>query len=221
MIDTMHVKRPKKYFIILTKNQNWDIEEILAMNDFTNYSKLEQLVSELDLRKLSHRMLIDDWEVTKKWVNNRGNFQLNHGSNHLDMQDNTKITGMNVARDHVRPKNIIPGLDGDVNMEDTLLRMQVVVTRVFDQIAIIFDKEPVYCVLTAILLNGFWWIGSLPAFLRMYFGLKLYTEELIQITIDVSRSMIAKNKINLSERYRWTRDGNPPGHLTPWQSANQ
>ena len=29
--------------------------------------------------------------------------------------------------------------------------------------------------LTAFLLNGFWSISSLPAFLRMYFGLKLCT----------------------------------------------
>ena len=33
----------------------------------------------------------------------------------------------------------------------------------------------------------------------MYFGLKLYTEKSIQITLYVSRSLLIKNKINLSE----------------------
>ena len=65
--------------------------------------------------------MVEDWEKTRVWVNDRGNFQLNHGLNHLDMRDGTKIEGMNLANDHKRPKRLKPGMDGDETMEDTLL----------------------------------------------------------------------------------------------------
>ena len=139
--NKINYKRPDKYFMVLSKNHNWNIEEIIVVNDFMSCPALEQLVKELKLSDLAHRLLIEDWETTKKWVNKRGNFQLNHGSNHLDMRDSSKIEGMNLARDHVRPKNMVPGLDGDATMEDTLVRMQVTVTKIFDHLAVLFGKD--------------------------------------------------------------------------------
>ena len=142
--NEINYKRPDKYFMVLSKNHNWNVEEIIVVNDFMSCPALEQLVKELKLSDLAHRLLIEDWETTKKWVNKRGNFQLNHGSNHLDMRDSSKIAGMNLARDHVRPKNMVPGLDGDATMEDTLVRMQVTVTKIFDHLAVLFRKDRVY-----------------------------------------------------------------------------
>ena len=114
-------KRPQKYYIILSAGHDWNIEEIVVINRFEDHAILMKLVEELELSRLTHRLMVEDWEKTRVWVNDRGNFQLNHGLNHLDMRDGTKIEGMNLANDHKRPKRLKPGMDGDETMEDTLL----------------------------------------------------------------------------------------------------
>ena len=116
----------------------------MVINRFHDHPTLTHLVSELNLSSLTHRLMVEDWEETKTWVNDRGNFQLNHGSNHLDMRDGTKIVGMNIANDHKRPKKMIPGMDGYANIEDTLLRKQIVVTKMLDYIADLVNKKPIF-----------------------------------------------------------------------------
>ena len=37
-------KRPDKYFMVLSKNHNWNIDEITVVNDFSSCPELEQLV---------------------------------------------------------------------------------------------------------------------------------------------------------------------------------
>ena len=64
---------------------DWNIEEIVVINQFQDHPTLKQLVSELNLSCLAHRLTVEDWEDTKAWVNDQGNFQRNHGSKHLDM----------------------------------------------------------------------------------------------------------------------------------------
>ena len=137
-------KRPPKYYIILLACHDWNIEEIVVINRFEDHPTLKQLVSELNLSSLTHRLMVEDWEETKAWVNDRGNFQLNHGSNHLDMRDCTKIVGMNIANDHKKPQRMVPGMDGDETMEDTLLRKQIVVTKMLDYIATLVNKQPIF-----------------------------------------------------------------------------
>ena len=113
--------RPEKYFVILRADRDWDLDEATVMNTFEDHPYLMRKVRELNLQKMAHRLIVDDWNITKKWINVRGNFQLNHGYNSLDIRDGTVIEGMNAARKHQRPVNIVPGLDGDKNIEDSLL----------------------------------------------------------------------------------------------------
>ena len=137
--------RPPKYYIVLSASYDWNIEEIVVINRFEDDSVLMQLVNELDLPKLTHRLMVEEWDKTKLWVNDRGNFQLNHGSNHLDMRDSSKVPGMNIAKDHIRPKRMMPGMDGDDTMEDTLLRKQIVITKMIDHIASSLEKPKIFC----------------------------------------------------------------------------
>ena len=127
--------RPAKYFIRLTRTFDWNLYEISVMNNFHKHPTLVRYVDELDMASLGHDLLVTKWEITKKFTNDRGNWQINMGSNNLDMNDPNAIYGMNCARDHQKPKNLRPGLDGDDNIEDTLIRKQMVVTKIFDYIA--------------------------------------------------------------------------------------
>ena len=79
------------YFIDLNKEWDWNIEEIIVLNNFYNRPILMNLVKELNLGKLAHRLLFQDWQVTGKWENKRGNFQLNHGFNHMDINNREKM----------------------------------------------------------------------------------------------------------------------------------
>lgn len=137
-------KRPDKYYMVLTKEHDWDIDEILVFNNFHKHPVLMRLVHEINLSGFAHRVLVDEWETTKKWVNKRGNFQLNHGSNHIDMNDSTSIPGVNIARDHARVKTIKPGMYNHNNLEETIIYMQTLVTSVFDYIASISQRERVF-----------------------------------------------------------------------------
>ena len=76
---------PKKYYIILLACHGWNIEEIVVINRFEDHAILMKLVEELELSRLTHRLMVEDWEKTRVRVNDRGNFQLNHRSNHMDM----------------------------------------------------------------------------------------------------------------------------------------
>ena len=91
------------------------------MNQFRRHPDLMNLVDELNLAHLANKLLVDEWDRTYKWVNKYGNFQLNHGYNHLDVTDSDTGNGMNVARCHMRPQKFTPGLDNDENMEATLV----------------------------------------------------------------------------------------------------
>ena len=127
---------PGKYYIILTKEHYWDIDKIIVVDNFQfhQYQYLMNLVIELVMSKLTHWPLVEDWSVTQEWENKRGNFQLNHGSNHLDVTNDTKICGMHVAWCHVWPTNIEPGLAGNRAMHDLLICMQVIMTKILDYI---------------------------------------------------------------------------------------
>lgn len=139
--EELDESRPEKYYIILSKEHDWNIDEIGVLNNFHRSRRLMMMVKKLNMSALAHRLLVDDWDVTRNWVNSRGNFQLNHGSNHLDIKDKNRIKGMNVARDHQQPRKMKPGLDGDETIEDTLVRMQMIVTSIFDEIASIFGRR--------------------------------------------------------------------------------
>ena len=76
---------------MLTKEHDWDIDKIILVDNFHQHQYLMHLVIELKMSKLAHRLLVDDCSVTKIWVNKMGNFQSNHGSNHLNMTDETNI----------------------------------------------------------------------------------------------------------------------------------
>ena len=142
--ESVNAARPHQYYIHLTRNHDWNIDEILVVNEFRTRRVLMMLVKQLNMSALAHRLLVDDWETTRHWVNQRGNLQLNHGSNHVNMKDKDRVPGMNVASDHQLPKKLRPGLDRDVTIEDTLIRMQVIVTKIFDEIASIFGKSKVF-----------------------------------------------------------------------------
>ena len=60
------------------------------------------------------------------------------------LRDHKKIVGMNIANDHKKPQKMIPGMDGDANIEDTLLRKQIVVTKMLDYIAELVNKQPIF-----------------------------------------------------------------------------
>ena len=137
-------KRPPKYYIVLKKDRDWCIDEIVVLNRFKDHPRLVDLVDELNLSRLAHHFLVTKWETVRKWVNKRGNVQVNHGSNHLDIRDSQKIRGMNVAREHVRPKTLVPGVGEDVTTENSLIRGQIIVTKIFDIIAEMFSKEAVF-----------------------------------------------------------------------------
>lgn len=134
--------RPPNYYIILSKDHDWCLDEIIVLNRFQDHPELSALVEKLNLSRLAHHLLVTKWETVKKWVNKRGNVQLNHGSNHLDIRDDKKIRGMNLAREHVRPKTLVPGVGEDATTEDSLIKGQIIVTSIFELIAKIFSKEP-------------------------------------------------------------------------------
>ena len=142
--ENLNKERPEKYYIHLTRNHDWNIDEILVVNDFHRRRVLKMLVKKLNMSALAHRLLVDDWDTTRHWMKQRGNVQLNHGSNHVNQRDKDRVPGMNVASDHQLPKTLRPGLDGDLTIEDTLIRMQVIVTRIFDEIASIFGKKKAF-----------------------------------------------------------------------------
>ena len=52
----------------------------------------------------------------------------------MDINDGNKIEGMNLARCHAKPQHMTPGLDNDVNTEETLMRIQIIVTKIMDYI---------------------------------------------------------------------------------------
>ena len=139
----MGADHPNKYYIMLSAYCDWNIEEILVINRFADHPVLMELVGELNMSGLTHKLMDEEWNTTKEWVDDRGNFQLNHGSNHLDMGDSTKIVGMNVANNHKQPATLQPGLDGDGTMEDNLLREQIVITKILDYIAEWLDRQPI------------------------------------------------------------------------------
>ena len=64
----------------------------------------------------------------------RGNFQLNHGFNHMDTNVSNNIEGMNLARCHTKTRQMTPGLDDDENMEEILLRLQIIMTKIMHYI---------------------------------------------------------------------------------------
>jgi len=98
-------RRPGQYFILLTGDQDWCIDEILVVNRFRDHPDLMALVRELNIAKLSHHLLVTKWDHMKKWTNSRGNIQLNHGSNNLDINNKSKVSGMNLARNHMRQRD--------------------------------------------------------------------------------------------------------------------
>ena len=98
------------------------------------FSWLMGFVRELNLCKLDNRLLIQDWHGTNKLVDERGNFKFNHGINHMDINDGNKFEGMNLARCHTKPRQIAPGLDDDENMEEILLRLQIIMTKIMHYI---------------------------------------------------------------------------------------
>ena len=75
---------------------------------------------------------------------NRGNFQLSHGFNHMDINDGNKIEEMNLARCHAKPRQLTPNLDDDDSMEETLLRLQIIVIKHRDYIINYFGTDRIY-----------------------------------------------------------------------------
>ena len=186
--------RPCRYFIVLTSDQDWDIEEILVVNRFQDHPDLMLLVRELNIVKLSHHLLVTKWDDMKKWTNNRGNLQLNHGSNHLDINDHSKVTGMNLARNHVRPRELKPGINGDATTEQSLVKAQIIVTRIFDLIAGKFSRTRVYTSLS----RGLWFaipnmieMGMNPDLFRAESGAYIYSGLLPERTNGVHTAQCA------------------------------
>ena len=64
----------------------------------------------------------------------RGNFQLNHGFNHMNTNNGNNIKGMNLERYNAKPRQRAPGLDDDENMEEILLRLQIIMTKIMDYV---------------------------------------------------------------------------------------
>ena len=53
-------ERPPKYYIILNKEHDWNINEILVVNKFSAHPVLMDLVDKLNLTGFAHRVLVDD-----------------------------------------------------------------------------------------------------------------------------------------------------------------
>ena len=52
----------------------------------------------------------------------------------MDINDGNKIEGMNLARCHTKTRQMTPGLDDDENMEEILLRLQIIMTKIMHYI---------------------------------------------------------------------------------------
>ena len=135
-------RRPNRYFLVLTPDRDWNIPEVAVMNRFCDHPQLMGIVREMNMPSIAHHLLVQRWEDLKcLLVNKRMNIQLNIGSNNLDITDGDRIPGMNVARSHQLPKKIEPGLDGQKNMEDTVIGKQVFVTAIFDYVTDYFGRQ--------------------------------------------------------------------------------
>ena len=135
--------RPKLYYIILDKEYDWNIHEIKVLNKFQDHEELMHLVNQLNLSELAHHLLITKWDETKDWVNGRNNFQLSHGYNHLDQTDSERIPGLCLPRRHQKPQKM-DGLGGDANMEATLIRKQIINTKILDWMTNYFQIDTVF-----------------------------------------------------------------------------
>ena len=51
-------KRPAKYYIVLKKDHDWCIDEIVVLNRFKDHPRLLNLVDELNLSRLAHHLLV-------------------------------------------------------------------------------------------------------------------------------------------------------------------
>jgi len=171
-------RRPGKYFLVLTPDRDWNIPEVAVMNRFRDHPYLMGHVGAINMHGIAHSLLVERWEDLKcLLVNKRMNIQLNVGSNNLDINDGDRIPGMNIARSHQLPKKIEPGLDGQKNMEDTVIGKQVHVTAIFDYVMDYFGRERIvstcewrripfsYTEMTRRNLNPDWWRTDCVAWL--------------------------------------------------------
>ena len=136
-------RRPKLYYIILDKEYDWNIHEIKVLNRFQDHEELMQLVHQLNLSELAHHLLITKWDETKDWVNGRNNFQLSHGYNHLNQTDRERIPGLCLPQRHMKPQNM-DGLGWDKDMEATLIRKQIINTKILDWMTKHFQIDTVF-----------------------------------------------------------------------------
>ena len=136
--------RPKFYYIILDEHHDWNIDEIKVLNNFHRHDELMNLVKELNLSELAHHLLITNWKTTQHWVNGRNNFQLSHGFNHLDQTDGDRVPGLFFPRRHQKPQRMKGVGNQDRNMEDTLIRKQIINTKILDWMTRYFQMETVF-----------------------------------------------------------------------------
>ena len=142
--EDINKARPEKYYIVLKKEFDWSIPEIIVFNNFHNHPVLMELVKTLDIGRLANYLLVEKWDDTKHWIDpKRNNFQISILRNHLDQTDSTTISGMNIPRHHQKPIKF-PGLDGDDNLEDTLVKMQVINTKIMDYITTFLIGEKIF-----------------------------------------------------------------------------
>lgn len=144
-LEDINKERPHKYYILLSKDNDWNIREILVFNNFHRYPRLMELVEQLDLGSLANFLLVEKWEETKyNWIDpKRNNFQVNFGRNHVDQTDSTTIPGMNIPQHHKKPVNF-PGLDNDDNLEETLFKKQSINTQIMDIITMMFLGRKIF-----------------------------------------------------------------------------
>ena len=62
---------PQLHYIILLESFDWDIDDITVINNFDNHHELMLRAQELNIEKLTHHLLVEEWSTTKSWVNNR------------------------------------------------------------------------------------------------------------------------------------------------------
>lgn len=130
-------KQGEKVIFDLGGEYDYNLDLLEVTNRFDKDPVLLEMMDRLQMDELATGILIDNWKETSKNVklNNRGNLQINHGSNHVDMRNKTAVHGMNTANRHQKVRKMSGVFEGDDNLEETLVRKHSVVTEISDYIS--------------------------------------------------------------------------------------
>jgi len=122
-----------KFYTILTKDNDYHLDDVHVVNCIANDAELQDIVSKIPMEDIAQRMFVDDYNKLSKSDDKRNNLRYDSGYTGQNQTDTSVVVGMNFPHRLITTSSN-KGIGRDKSLEHTLFKAGINVMKLADKI---------------------------------------------------------------------------------------